>query len=195
MKLSSILVAATLGLIAACSSSTTDEPAAPAAEARRTSIALSRPAGALDLLPPPLWWNEPQIAAPLHLATSQLDALDAIQRDQAPAIERVRGESMTAARDLRLVVEADHATAADITAAGQRLKVVRGDLLDREVTMLADERLVLTKEQWSSLQAQLERLASEARERRREGGYGGRRGGMPGGGRGRPGGGRWPGML
>src|SRR2546430_15082601 len=92
-------------------------------------------------------------------------------------------DSTAAERDLRLVLAAEHPTANDIVNAGQHVRSLRDQLLDHEVRMLADERALLTREQWTALQDALrEDRPSDFNNRR--GGYGrggGRRGGGGGG--------------
>ena len=141
--------------------------------------------GLLGLLPPPNWWHDPQISSSVKLSDAQFTALDAIGKDHASEIDRLRMEMTAAERDLRLLLTADKPTAGDIVAAGQRVKSGRDQMLDHELTMLADERALLSHEQWTALQDALRDERQDFRGNR--GGYG------PGGGMGRRGGGRRPG--
>jgi len=144
-------------------------------------------AGGIGLIPTSDWWHQAQISGAMNLTSDQLAALDAIERDQADPIERLRRDSMDASRNLRTVLESDRPTADDILESGRRLRAVRGELLDRELKLLSDERHVLTQQQWTTLEQQLQQERSQ-----------GRRNGMPGGGypggRGRRGGRGFPGQ-
>src|ERR1051325_10709669 len=138
-------------------------------------------AGLLGLLPPPNWWHDPQISTAVKLSDSQFTALDAIAKDHAAAIDKLRMEATAAERDLRLLLTADKPTAGDIVTAGERVKTDRDRMLDHEVRMPADERALLSKEQWTSLQDALRSERDDLRENRGYGrGGGGRRGGWGG---------------
>ena len=139
--------------------------------------------GLLGLLPPPNWWHDPQISTAVKLSDSQFTALDAIARDHQPDMDRLRMDTTAAERDLRLLLAADKPEASDILTAGRRVKSDRDQLLDHEVRMLADERALLTMQQWTSLEDALRSERDDFRDNR--GGYGrsggGRRGGWGGG--------------
>ena len=143
-------------------------------------------AGVLGVLPPQNWWHDPQVSTSVKLSDSQFTALDAIGKDHSSEIDRLRMETTAAERDLRLLLTADKPTAGDIVTAGERVKSDRDAMLEHEVRMLADERALLTKEQWTALQDALRDERQDSRGNR-DGGYG--RGGM-----GRRGGGRRPGF-
>jgi hypothetical protein len=135
-------------------------------------------AGVLGLLPPPNWWHDPQISSAVKLSDSQFTALDAIAKDHASEMDRLRMETTAAERDLRLLLTADKPTANDIVTAGQRVKSDRDAMLDHELRMLADERALLTKEQWTALE---DALRDERQDFRRDRGFGGPGGGRRGG--------------
>ncbi|MCU1246307.1 MAG: hypothetical protein JWN02_2217 [Acidobacteria bacterium] len=132
------------------------------------------PAEGSELALPSQWWRDPQIAPALALSNDQFAALDRIDREQAPEIERLHGETMAAARDYRLILDLETPAAADIASAAQRLRTVRDRQLEAQLRLLSDERLVLTKQQWSELQSQTRKSRQSPRE-----------GNGPGGGRGR----------
>ncbi|MEA2239881.1 MAG: hypothetical protein QOC81_4605 [Thermoanaerobaculia bacterium] len=139
----------------------------------------------LDMMPSADWWRDPQISAAVALTADQLASLDRISHEQGDEIAKLERDSMVAARELRESFNGTQPAAADITAAGQRLRGIRDSLFDRRVQMFAAERTLLTQTQWLALQQQ---LASASRERPNRGDRGGRggRGGMGGrGGRGR----------
>jgi Spy/CpxP family protein refolding chaperone len=142
----------------------------------------SRPApGGLDMLPPADWWHQPMIANAVNLSADQIASLDKIAHDQADEITRLDRDMMVAVRDVRSVVDSAQPASNDILAAGQRLRTLRDTLLDRQIQMLAAERMVLTQAQWQTLQQQLQDRRSQ---RRQDNGYP-RRGGRGMGGRGR----------
>jgi Spy/CpxP family protein refolding chaperone len=185
-----ILAVTTLTLVA-CSSSDYDHPQPrrgnrPEGGDGTYARARTTP-GVLDMLPPPDWWHDPQIATPLNLTADQYAALDKIATEQADAIARLERDSMVAVRDLRQALESNQPAAADIVSAGQRLRGLRDALFDRQVQMLAAERQVLTLQQWETLQAQLQSRSRGTDSNRGYPRRGGGRGGM--GGRG-----RWPGF-
>jgi Spy/CpxP family protein refolding chaperone len=142
----------------------------------------------LDLALPASWWHEAAIAEPLQLTGEQFQKLDALQQQQED-VARIERDSMVAARELREAIDAAHATAPDIVAAGSRLRAMRDTVLERQIALVAAEREILTREQWRQLR---DELAEERRPRRgdREGERG--RGRGPGGGWGGRGGGRRP---
>lgn len=143
-------------------------------------------AGLLGLLPPANWWHDPQISTAVKLSDAQFTALDAIGKDHSSEIDRLRMDVTAAERDLRLLLTAEKPTSSDIVAAGQRVKTDRDAMLDHELKMLADERALLTHDQWTALQDALRDQRQDFRGNRD--GFGGR------GGMGRRGGGRRPGF-
>ena len=143
-------------------------------------------AGALDLLPPPNWWHDPEIAAPVKLSDAQFASLDEVGRENIADIDRLRADARDAERDLRQLLNAEQPTASELTAAGTRLRTLRDGIVDHEMRMLAGERALLTRAQWTSLQDALRDERQSERGGRRGGGFGGGRGGRRGGGGRRP---------
>ncbi|MGA8809297.1 MAG: hypothetical protein WB973_15610 [Thermoanaerobaculia bacterium] len=189
MKRTFVIALSLLALVlAACTSDTDDRrpPQSYPGGGDRGGFARARAEGAgdgLELVPPSDWWHDPRISVAVNVTPDQAASLDRISSDQSGEIAKLERDSLVAARDLRQTVEANQPSAADITAAGQRLRGVRDALFDRRVQLLASERTILTQQQWTALQD-----AITARNRdtdRPTRGYGGRggRGGM--GGRGR----------
>ena len=182
---------ALLALLTACASNDTYNPPprrgrpAGADDGGRTVADRVTPGG-LEMMPPADWWRLPQIAQAVNLSADQYSKLDTIATSQGEEIARLARDSMVAVRDLRQVLDSGQPASSDIVAAGQRLRSMRDTLFDRQLRMLADERAVLTQQQWQTLQDQLQERRSQ---RNMDNNYprGGRRGGM--GGRG-----RWPGF-
>lgn len=180
--------------LSACASSYDDQRDARSSERRdryEGQRAMARRGNNASLLPPDRWWRDPQIAGALELTAAQSASLDTISEKQQTAIDTLRSDGVAATRDLRLLLAADHTPQDTISAASQHLRTLRDDLLNHELTMLADERQVLTQAQWSSLQTSLaeegDRTGREGRDRNSgRGGFGRGRGGFGGGGR-RPG--------
>lgn len=172
-------LALTIPLLAACS---TTQPT-PAPSSRWQSRAGDL-ASRSELTLPIGWWHDPQLAEPLALTSEQFQRLDAVQPKQEEAAKLER-DSMVAFRELRTRLETGDATAADIVASGANLRSLRAALLERQIEVIAEQREILTLEQWNGLQR---RIAEQDRPRRQEGQrQGGRgRGGRGGGGR-RPG--------
>jgi Spy/CpxP family protein refolding chaperone len=185
------LLAAALLLVAASCSSDSDQP--PQAQPGRGGYgggmaSAARPRAAvtsgLELLPPADWWKDEEIARAVNLTGDQTAQLDKISADQKDEIAKLERDGMVAIRDLRSALELAQPTTDDLTSAGHRVRDIRGSLLDHQVQLLASERLVLTQQQWSSLQ---DKLQEERRDNIRD------RGNRPGGrGRGGFGGGRRP---
>ena len=144
-------------------------------------------ASALEFLPPSDWWRDPQIANAVNLSADQIASLEKIAKDAGDDAEKIERDSGVAVRDLRTLLESDKPAETDIVAAGKRIRDMRDSQFDRQLTMLAAERVVLTKQQWQTLQDQLQTQRTE--RGRDRGGYPGR-GGFPGRGGRRPG---WPG--
>ena len=138
----------------------------------------------LDAMPPADWWRDPKISVAVALSADQIASLDRIGHEQAEEIAKLERDSMVAARELRETFDASQPAAADIIAAGQRMRGIRDALFDRRVQMYASERTLLTQQQWQTLQQQI--AANNRPDRGDRGTRGGRggRGGM-GGGRGR----------
>lgn len=141
-------------------------------------------AGAGEIVPPVRWWHDPAVSTPLKLSGDQYQRLDAIDAKDGADIERLTQEAANAQRDFRVMLDADSPSASDIGGAGQRLRDARDRLLAQQVTLVAAERVVLTRDQWQTLQSQLrdERRAERGDRDGRRGGYPG--GGMAGRGRG-----------
>jgi hypothetical protein len=168
-------------LIAACSTSSDyDEPRTRPARVR----AAQAREGALDMLPPAQWWHDPQIAAAVSLSPDQFAQLDKIAKEHEDEIARLERDSMTAARDVRTLLDTEQPAAPEIVTAAMRLRAIRDSAFEHQAQLLAAERALLTKRQWESLQSAMQ---SERQDRRDRGNaYPRRRGGR--------GGGRWPGM-
>jgi len=184
-----------VAMFVACASSDPYEPPAsgrrPAGEGRggfRGTAGGDGMQGGLDGLPPGSWWRDAQISGAVNLTSGQVAALDKIESGQGEEITRLVRDSQVAVRQLRDALDADPAMSDDIVAAGQRIRSMRDDILDRQVRMLAAERLVLSHQQWTALQNALQSLRSERMQDRRgasprgRGGWGGGMGGRrPGG--------------
>jgi Spy/CpxP family protein refolding chaperone len=149
-------------------------------------IRAERREGPLDMLPRDQWWREPRIADAVKPSSQQVAALDELSGRLGDEIQRLERDSTIAARDLRTLLEAETPTKGDIATATQRMRGIRDSLFDRQAELLASERTLLTRTQWSALQDALQERR-EDRMNRDRGGYPGR-GGYP-----RPGRGRVPG--
>lgn len=167
-------------LVAACA---TTPPPREDPDSRRGARMESLGAMAMLSLPAS-WWRDIHLTEPLHLTADQVARLDAFAPRQAE-IASLERDSMVAMREVRTALDAGDATSASVVAAGTHLRELRSSLLERQLSLLGDEREVLTLDQWQLLQRQ---LAEELRPMRREGMRG--RGGRGPGGRGgrRPGG-------
>ena len=193
MKRLSMLVA--LLLLAACSSSDYDEPAQGRGPESRMPPARGEMRGVADTVlgPMPLdnWWHDPQLAEPLALTADQYSSLDRIQAQQGDEIARLQRDSMVALRDFQQSLTSEKPMADDIVTAGDRVRSLRDKILERQVRLIAAERIVLTNDQWQKLQQQLRENRDDWRQNRNipggrggRGGRGGWGGGMPGGRRG-----------
>jgi len=174
-------------LLTACASVDDDPPPPQRTPGAGRRMPARVAVGGTELLPPANWWRDPQISANVKLSEAQFTSLDEIGRAHSADLDALRTDARDAERDLRLLLIAEQPTANDLLAAGTRLRTVRDHIMEQEVRMLADERALLSREQWTALQ--------DALRDERQSDFGGRRGGM-GGGRGgrRGGGGRRPGM-
>jgi len=174
-------------LFASCQTSDYDDPA-PRSYPRRPRMAAG---GMLDMLPPSDWWRDPQIANAVNLSTDQVAALERLSKDQGDDLEKLERDVTVSQRDLRTLLDSDKPAEADIMAAGNRVRDMRLTIYDRELKLLAAERALLSKQQWQTLQEQLQDSRRMDRGNGRDrGGYPGGRGGFPGRGGRRPG---WPG--
>jgi Spy/CpxP family protein refolding chaperone len=121
----------------------------------------------------------------VNLSADQVASLEKLSKDQGDELEKLERDAGISQRDLRTLLESDQPAAADIVAAGNRIRAMRDTVFDRQLQMLAAERTILTKAQWQILQTQMESRQSD-RQRGRSG-YPGGRGGFPGRGGRRPG--------
>lgn len=184
MKRSSAMLL--VAILVACAS--TDVPDDRDAGRRPMMRRASAGEDGLDVAPPTDWWHDPRLSEAVKVTAEEMTALDRISAEHTQAINQLRRDTISAARDLRLALNADPAVEGDILGAGQRLRTARDQLLDHQLHMLAAERAVLTRVQWDALTDQLQAARAD-----RRGGYPGRGGRYPGrGGRWPGGGGRWP---
>jgi hypothetical protein len=186
MKTAALFVLA-LTLSAGCA--TSDDPRDEPRQGSRPARMPRNIEAPSDLgVPPANWWRDPQVSVKVKLSDAQFASLDTIDRTHAAEVARLRMDTVAAERDVRLLLVAESPAANDIVAAGERVRTLRGQILDHEVRMLADERALLSRDQWTALQ--------DALREERPDFSGGRRGGAGmGGGRGggrRGGGGRRP---
>jgi Spy/CpxP family protein refolding chaperone len=181
-----LAAAAALLLLAACASNDYDQPSQrpPMRGSGGYGFRPPQATGPLDMLPPAQWWHDPQIAATVNLTNDQIASLDKVAKDHEDEIARLDRDTLTAARDVRTLLETEQPSQGDIVAAAQRLRAIRDSAFEHQAQLLAAERGILTRQQWQSLQTAIQ---DQRRERRDDTGYPrGRRGGR--------GGGRWPGM-
>src|SRR5258708_26643057 len=151
--------------------------------ARPGGFARASAGDGLGAMPPADWWRDPKISVAVALSAGQTASLDRISHEQAEEIAKLEGASRVAARELRETFDGSQPAAADIVAAGQRMRGIRDALFDRRVQMFAAERTLLTQQQWQTLQQQ---IAANNRPDRGDRGGNGTRGGRGGrGGRGR----------
>ena len=182
-----VLLACFLAL-AACSSAGYDDDDGGMPQ-RRPMSDDSMPAqnAAGMLLPPSDWWRQAEIADRVKPTAAQVAALDKLQTEQGDELAKLERDLGVAERDLRTVLESDKPENDAIMTAGQRVRTMRDDIFGRQLRLLAAERVILTREQWSALE---DAIRMSRRERMR--GAGGRgpggRGGYPGRGGRRPGG-------
>ncbi len=130
------------------------------------------------MLPPAGWWHQPMLADAVRLTPDQIAALDKIPEDDSSRLER---DMMVAVRDVRSVLDSKQPSNDDIVTAGQRVRALRDTLFDKQMALLAAQRMILTQDQWQTLQQQLQERRAQ---RRQDSGYP-RRGGRGTGGRGR----------
>jgi hypothetical protein len=174
---------------AACSSSDYDQPPQRGPMRGGGGGYVIRPqqaSGPLDMLPPAQWWHDPQIETAVSLSNEQMTELDKVAKEHEEEIARLERDSMTAARDLRTLLDTEKPASPEIVTSAMRIRAIRDSAFEHQTQLLAAERALLTQKQWQSLQSALQ---SQRQERGRDDGYGyprGRRGGR--------GGGRWPGM-
>ena len=178
--------------LAACSSSDYDQPRNEGPRRGGGMMAPRASADGTGLLPPSDWWHDPQIAGAVNLTADQYSALDALSKNEPSDLDKLRRDVGTASRDLRTLLETEKPSSNDIITAGDRVKSLRDEIFTRELRLLADERAILTQQQWNTLQRQLTEQRQERGGYGRDGGYGGRRGGRGGWGRPPGSGGVWP---
>jgi Spy/CpxP family protein refolding chaperone len=179
-------------LVAACSSYDGDQPTdrrPPRGNGgyggRGGAVRATGSGGGTEMLPMPPddWWRDSQLATAVNLTGDQLTSLDKIAHDSSDEIARLERDIPIAARDLRTVLGAEKPAGDDITGAATRIRSLRDALFDRQAQLLAAERVLLTQQQWQTLE---DRLQARRNERMDRGNGAYPRGGMGGrGGRGR----------
>jgi len=180
------LIACLLAL-AACSSAGYDDDDARMPERRPVSDDSMPAQGVAEApLPPADWWRKAEIADRVKPSADQVAALDKLQSEQGDELAKLERDMVIAMRDLRNALDSEKPSADDIMAAGSRVRTMRDEIFGRQLRMLAAERTILTREQWSALQ---DAIRMRRRDRMRDG-MGGRgpRGTYPGRGGRRPGG-------
>ena len=148
-------------LLTACASAQTPPPPGP--QGRPGEMGSERPGfgmrgmngGGLDMLPPSGWWNDEELAGPVKLTKEQKTKLDASNL-QADELRRLSQDSMTAAKELRALLEKEAPAPNELTAAAAKLRTLRDEMFDLQVKRLLAERAILTSAQWTSLQKQLQ---------------------------------------
>ena len=169
--------------LAACSSSDYDQPRDNGPRGGRGGMMTPRAsAEGVGFLPPDAWWHDPQIAGAVNLSADQYTALDNLSNNQPNDLDKLRRDVTTASRDLRTTLDTEKPSQNDIMTAGNRVQSLRDEIFSRELRLLADERAILTQQQWTTLQRQLQNQRQERGGYGRDG-YGGRRGGRGGWGR------------
>jgi len=145
-----------------------------------------RPMSDDALLPPTDWWRQAEIADRVKPTADQVAALDKLQSEQGDELAKLERDLVIAMRDLRNALESEKPSSDDLMAAGNRVRTMRDEIFGRQLLLLAAERTILTREQWSALQ---DATRMRRRDRMRDGAGGrGPRGTYPGRGGRRPGG-------
>jgi Spy/CpxP family protein refolding chaperone len=143
-------------LFVACATDNNQPVYSPPSDARPV-------AAAFDLLPPADWWHQPMIADAVRLTSDQIGALDKTASSQDD-VTRLDRDMMVAIRGVRSVLDSNQPSSADIIAAGQQLRTLRDTLLDRQIQLLAAQRTILSRDQWQTLQQQLQDRRSQRRQ-------------------------------
>jgi len=105
-------------------------------------------------MPPPNWWRIDEISDALNLDASQLKKLDAVQKEHAETLAKLERDLTAATKELKAALESQPAVPEKIIAAGDRLGALRSTLFHTQIVMLAAQRAILTRKQWTSLQEQ-----------------------------------------
>ena len=115
-----------------------------------------RRAADVDPVPPPSWWRDVTIVEPLRLSKDQLKDLDRVAEELGQReMQQMQRDALTAVHDLRTVLDQEKPSSDAIIAAGERVRSLRSQVSERQLKLLAAERLVLTQKQWQRLQDQL----------------------------------------
>ena len=117
-------------------------------------------AAANPALPPGKWWRRPDIVQALVLTDEQQDRLDSIFRAAANDLIDRRGLVEKQNISLRGLLDQPQLDRTAIHREAARLSEARGQLFDRELSMLVDMRAVLTDPQWNRMRNQLDRLGN-----------------------------------
>ena len=139
------------------------------------------PVGGLEIMLPQDWWRDQSTQIAVNLTDDQIAQLEKIGRDQGEPITQMQHDSANAIADIRNALNADPAKSEDIVAAGERVRNLRDTLFDRQVRMIAAERVVLSHDQWTKLEDVIRQQRQQRMQQQnpygggRHGGYGGRR--------------------
>jgi len=110
--------------------------------------------GDARVIPPPNWWRNDEIRDALKLDASQIKRLDAAQKEHADALTKLERDLTAATKDLKTALEAQPPVAEKIIAAGDRVGTLRSTLFHEQIVILAEQRAILTRKQWTALQEQ-----------------------------------------
>jgi Spy/CpxP family protein refolding chaperone len=178
-------------MLAGCATNDPYSPADRRGRDGRADDGSAREASAsiTSLLPGGSWWFDTRYAEKLGLNADQKARLDALSNERQPALDQSRREAMAAEADFRAQLNRDGVAPADIEAVSARVRDARAALTGRELHYVADVRLILTHDQWWTLQSEMQSMRQERTQERRGGGRGNYPGGRRGGRGGYPGGG------
>lgn len=113
-------------------------------------------------LPPGKWWRRAEIVETLGLTEEQQTKLDGIFRASANDLIDMKAEVEKLTIALRGELDQPQLNRANIQKVAARLNDARGKLFERELTMLADMRGVLTDPQWNRMRNDLDRMRANA---------------------------------
>jgi Spy/CpxP family protein refolding chaperone len=116
-------------------------------------------------MPPGKWWQRPEVVRELQLTNEQRERLDEIFRGAANGLIDAKGDVEKLQIALRGEIDRPQTRRAEILRIVKQLSDARGQLFEREVTMLLDMRGVLSEEQWSRMRDRLDQMQQRQRDR------------------------------
>lgn len=106
----------------------------------------------LEMMPPPEWWRDAELAREIRLTGDQRDQLRELYASHANELETINSDTAEASRELRRLLDDETFSTDEIEEAAQQVKSLRDTAFEQQLQLLLEQRRVLTQDQWEELQ-------------------------------------------